>query len=263
MNLEVLIATMKNDDISGLLDRMNINSNSVVINQTDYYDFKKINHKTYSSKVFSVDERGLSRSRNLAIIESTADLICLADDDMEYTDTYANDIISEFNKHPDADAILFYVKPVNGRVGNTKIKRTGRLKPLEYKEFCSVEIVIKRERLLAVNVWFNLLFGSGAKYKCGEETILLSELLKKGFKIYKSDVMIATVDMSESSWFTGFNEEFFYNKGAVVKAIYPRVWVLAIIVLSLKNSLQKLNGLQDFNKIFGWYYQGAKGFKGN
>lgn len=260
-SLQVLVSTMNQSDCSALAAKMNIRSDAIIINQSGYTGYEKLSSNAGKISVYTVDDRGLSNSRNLALIKSSAELICLADDDMTYSDTYVEDILAEFDQHPDADAILFYVKSVNGREGSQKIKRTGRLGKIEYKEFCSVEIVVKREKLLASNIWFNTVFGSGATYKCGEDTIFLKDLQRHGFTIYKSEKQIATVDMSESTWFKGYTKEYFFNKGALAAAVYSRLWMLAIIALSVKNSKSKLGSYKRMFELFGWYYAGALDYK--
>lgn len=259
--IQVLVSTMHRADCSDLVDAMNIKSDAIIINQNDCVNYEELNFEQKKISVYTVDDIGLSKSRNLALMKSSAELICIADDDMVYSNNYVEDIISEFNRQPDADAILFYVKSLNGREGSQRIKRKGRLGKFEYKEFCSVEIVVKREKLLASNIWFNALFGSGSKYKCGEDSIFIKDLMKHGFKIYKSNKQIATVDMSESSWFDGYTKEFFVNKGALVYAIYPRLWFLAIVVLSIKNSKNKLGSYKKVFELFSWYYEGAFDYK--
>lgn len=260
-SLQVLVSTMNQSDCYDLAAKMNIRSDAVIINQSGCIGHEKLSTERGNILVYTVDDKGLSKSRNLALMKSSADLICLADDDMTYSDTYAEDILSEFNRIPDADAILFYVKPVNGREGSQKLNRTGRLGKLEYKEFCSVEIVVKREKLLASNIWFNPVFGSGSTYKCGEDTIFLKDLQKHGFKIYKSEKQIATVDMSESTWFKGYTKEHFFYKGALAAAVYPRLWMLAVAVLSIKNSKNKLGSYKRMFELFSWYYAGALDYK--
>ena len=251
--IQVLVATMYQHDCMYLINKMNIKSDAIVVNQCDSYGYDTFEYNGNHVNMYSVQDRGLSRSRNTALIKSSSEFLCIADDDMVYSNTYVEDIIHEFDKYKDADAIVFYVKPVN--------KRFGRLGKLEYKEFSSVEIVVRRDKLLASNIWFNAIFGSGGIYNCGEDSMFLKDMLNKGFRIYKSNIQIATVDMSESTWFDGYNEKYFYNKGALVAAIYPHLWFLAIIVLSLKNSVRKLGEINKAKKLFLWYRAGALDYK--
>lgn len=259
--IQVLVATMYQHDCKSLIKKMNIRSDAIVVNQCDTYGYDIFDSNGNQVEVYSVQDRGLSRSRNTALIKSSSEFLCIADDDMVYSNTYVEDIIHEFDKYKDADAIVFYVKPVNGRDLNINVKRVGRLGRLEYKEFSSVEIVVRRDKVLASNIWFNAIFGSGGIYNCGEDSMFLKDMLNKGFRIYKSNIQIATVDMSESTWFDGYNEKYFYNKGALVAAIYPNLWHLAILVLSLKNSVRKLGDINKAKELFLWYRAGALDYK--
>ena len=71
---------------------------------------------------------------------------------------------------------------------------------------------------------------------CGEDTLFLKELIEKGLKLYKSPIRIASVDMSDSTWFKGYNEKYFKDKGALIEAAYPRISGLLAILQSVRNS---------------------------
>ena len=111
--LQVLVATMNQKDCMSLVKNMNITSDAVIINQSDECSYQMYKNGDNIIESYTVNERGLSRSRNTALIKSSGDLLCIADDDMEYSDTYREDIIEEFKSHPEADAIVFNVSTVN------------------------------------------------------------------------------------------------------------------------------------------------------
>lgn len=50
----------------------------------------------------------------------------------------------------------------------------------------------------------------------------LNAARKAGLTFYISDQIIGKVSFDESSWFTGFNEKFFFAKGAYYQAVHPR-----------------------------------------
>lgn len=252
---------MHQTECSNLIKKMNITSDAVIINQSDTCSYQILDNGNNKIDCYTVNERGLSKSRNTALLKSTGDLLCIADDDMVYSDSYEKDILEEFERNPKADAIIFYVKPINGREGNTNLKRTGRLGRYEYKEFCSVEIVVKKEKIYAHNIWFNAMFGSGAHYNCGEDSIFIKEMLDKGLRVYKSPIQIAVVDMSESTWFHGYTQELFFNKGALVAVNYPKLWRILIVFLSIKNSKRKLGSNKRIFELYSWYKAGALDLK--
>ena len=83
--LQVLLSTMnlKNDkEVNNLIEKMNIQSDYLIINQTNLHTSIK------NKKVITVNEFGLSKSRNLAIKNSTEKYIILSDDDVKYIDNY-------------------------------------------------------------------------------------------------------------------------------------------------------------------------------
>lgn len=258
--LQVLVATMHLNNLESLYKKMNLRTDALVVNQCEKFGFEEVSCGDACVECFSFNERGLSRSRNNALMRCTGDIICIADDDMIYSDTYDKDIIAEFENHPEADAIVFNVKSTVAERAGREIKSFKRVHKAESREYGSVHIAFRRNAVLNRNVYFNILFGSGAIYSCGEDTIFLKELIEKGFKLYKSPKTIGIVDMSESSWFNGYNEKYFYDKGALVACMYPHYKYILFIIQSIKNSKKYMNGFQDSFKLFSWYLKGAKDY---
>ena len=71
MKLQVLVATMHQKDYS-LLDKMNIQTDAIVINQCDEYRFEEFEYKGKKIKWYSMKERGIGLSRNTALMRQTA-----------------------------------------------------------------------------------------------------------------------------------------------------------------------------------------------
>lgn len=86
--LQLLVATMNLTDIIGLCDEMHIASDALIINQADSVKYEYVFYHGYKIECYTFAERGLSRSRNNALLRCTGDILCIADDDMVYTDTY-------------------------------------------------------------------------------------------------------------------------------------------------------------------------------
>ena len=259
--LQLLVATMNLTDIFALCDRMHIASDALIINQSDDVKYECVCYHGYNIECYTFAERGLSRSRNNALLRCTGDILCIADDDMVYTNTYRKDIISEFQKHPEADALVFNVTTLDGERSGKPIKKYARVGKRESREYGSVHIAIKKSALIGKNVYFNTLFGSGAKYSCGEDTLFLKELIEKGLKLYKTPIRIASVDMSNSTWFKGYNEKYFKDKGALIEAAYPRIsWLLAILQ-SVRNSKKCLGSYKKAPKLFTYYTSGIADYR--
>lgn len=236
MRLQVLVSTMNQKDYS-LLDRMNIQSDAIVINQCDRNKIEKFNYKGCSIIWISLNERGIGLSRNTALMRATGDIVLFADDDVEYVDGYPEIIENAFKNH-EADVILF----------DFKVKGSSIYKPREYKykrirwynsmHFGAIHFACKRDKLYFEGIFFNLLFGGGAKYSCGEDNIFLSNVLKSGLKIITVPNCIGSVTFGDSTWFKGFNEKYFYDKGILLGNIFRKKAYILMLFLLLKNSDQ-------------------------
>lgn len=260
LKLQVLVATMHLADLGELYQRMHLKTDAIFINQDNTVDYKRITISGADVECYTFHERGLSKSRNNALMRSTGDIVCIADDDMVFSDTYEEDILNEFEKHPEADAIVFNVDSTVKSREARRIESFARVGLMESREYGSVHIAFRRKAVQSRNVYFNILFGSGAVYSCGEDTIFLKDLLTKGLKLYKSPINIGIVDMSESSWFKGYDEKYFFNKGALIAYMYPVVSNLLILIQSFRNAKKLLGSYSHFTKLLKWYSAGIRDY---
>jgi glycosyltransferase involved in cell wall biosynthesis len=183
--------------------------------------------------MISVKDRGLSKSRNLAIDNSESDICVIADDDLKYQDGYKNIILNAYEKYSDADIIAFDV-PSTNQMRPTSSLKEGKVDFLHSMKIASFQITFKRMSIVDNNIRFNELFGAGAKYTCGEENILLVEAIKKGLKIYFVNKNIAIVDHNESTWFNGFDERLFRTKGAMFYEMNKKLAHVLILQFAIR-----------------------------
>lgn len=66
---------------------------------------------------------------------------------------------------------------------------------------------------------FDELLGAGTGNGAEEELKFLTDCRRAGLKIYYVPWEIASVAQAESTWFRGFDETFFYNRGATTRYI--------------------------------------------
>ena len=98
MTLEVLVSCMHQTDIS-IIKRSNIQSDVLVINQHDVndyqeYEFTNKRGEVCKARIISTTERGLSKSRNMAIAKSVGDICMICDDD-EFFYSNSSELINE------------------------------------------------------------------------------------------------------------------------------------------------------------------------
>lgn len=260
MNLQVLISTMHQENFD-LLKKMNVSSDAIVINQCDKNDFNEFEFNKRVVKWYSFNERGVGLSRNSALMRSTADIILFADDDIIYDDNYEEKILNEFKNNPHADMIIFNLESQNEERPefiNTKKHFLSWYNCLKYG---AAKIAVKREALLKSNICFSLLFGGGAKYSFGEDSLFITNCLQNKMKILASDVTIGKVLQEESTWFTGYNEKFYHDRGCLFKAMYKSEIKAKLIItlFELKNIRRKSDF--SFLEILKMEFQGIRDFK--
>lgn len=259
MNIQVLIATMNNNDIDGLIESMNIQTDCIVVNQCNCKEesiiSKKIKNKNV--KIINSLERGLSRSRNTALknLPPDTDIIIFTDDDIYFYDGYEKEISNAY-KNNECDGIVFNVRRVNGRL-NKKMSRN--INQINLFRACSVSLTFRANSIK--NIKFDENFGSGSgKFILGEENIFVSDCLKANKKIIKNDyVMCRIEDRRKSTWFTGFNNKYLISKGASFKRMHKYLYFLYNIDFAIrKYKLYKENF--SFIKALNYLFNGSNDY---
>lgn len=224
MKLEMLISAV-NKEPRALAERMNINTDAIIINQlgelgkTGYREF---NRGPARIRVYDMGEKGVGLSRNNALMRATGDICLFCDDDIIYRDTAPGDILKEFNDHPQADMLLFNVEVkkdrktyYNNEFGRVRLHNCGR--------YPAYSMAIKREVMQGKNLYYSLLFGGGARFSNGEDSLFIRDCIKKGVKVYKTPVIIGREEAQGSTWFNGYNEKFFRDRGVLYHHLYGKL----------------------------------------
>lgn len=259
MKVEVLVATMHQNDHS-LVERMNIQTDAIIINQCDRNQFEEIEYKGRKIKFLSFSERGVGLSRNNALMRATGDICLFADDDVKYDDGYEEKIIQAFKKTPKADIILFNVPSKNKERPTYIIPKKSRVRFYNSLRYGAVKIAVKRENLLKANVFFSLLFGGGAKYSSGEDSLFVAECLRKGMKIYANTEIIGNVSQQDSTWFKGYTDKFFKDKGAFF-ACLSKKWAKLLCLQFIVRHTKMWKDTYKFSYVYRLMLEGAKEVK--
>lgn len=216
----VLISCMHQDHT--IIEKSNVQTDVVVVNQCDSnsideYVFKNRKGENCHVKFINTTERGLSRSRNMAIRNCNADICLISDDDEKFSDNYESDIISSYSEYPDAGFIAFafyridkpaFFSDKHAKMGLKEIMKTA-----------SIQITFKRSLIDKYAIFFDEKMGSGTGNGGGEENKFLYDYFKKCVPMYYVPLYITTLDNHESMWRNGFTEEYFRNWGWATRRI--------------------------------------------
>jgi len=244
--LQILISAV-NKDVSLMPKRMNLESDAVIVNQLIGEkapigdDSQELNgdvaygaamekdssfsYEEHEVRVITRREKGVGLSRNTALEAADKEIIQFGDDDIVYSRGYADKILSEFEKHPEADVLLFNVKQQPGRetYHNTDYKQISWY---NYGRYPAYAICARRQKIIDSGVRYSLLFGGGAPYMNGEDSLFLHDCLKAGLKLYRTPVKIGEEQPGESTWFKGYTDKFFFDRGVLYHFLYGKAAAL-------------------------------------
>lgn len=218
MRLQTLVSCVK-QNMESIAETMNLGSDAIVINQCDTNEYTEYDYKGSRICCYSFRERGVGLSRNNALLRADADIVLFSDEDIRYKDGYANLVISEFEKHPNADMILFNFDVVEERA-TYHIEKEQKITWLNCGRYPTYSFAIRREKLHKANITFSLLFGGGAKYSNGEDSLFIRECISKGLKVIAVPVTLGMEEPRPSTWFNGYTKKFFYDRGVLYVPLY-------------------------------------------
>ena len=256
--IEVLVAAMNQTDYS-LLERMNIQTDAVVVNQANSDSMEEFLFRGNKIIWINMSARGVGLSRNTALMYATADIILFADEDVSYHEGYGEGIIKAFDEYENADVICFNIHLINStkNIGGHRDNKTNkRLHVFNAMRDGACLIVARRKSLLRERIYFSLLFGGGAEFNSGEDSLFIKDCLNAGLHLYSNIFVLGNVEDSESSWYKGINDKFFVDRGMILSSAFPRVYMLILLYYSFR--LSKLDTQYSFKKILKLMLDGKK-----
>ena len=87
--------------------------------------------------------------------------------------------------------------------------------------FGTCRMAVRREAILKKNIHFSSLFGGGCLYGSGEDSLFLVQCFKSGLKVCSHEYVLGVCSKDESTWFDGYNEKYFFDKGALLACAFP------------------------------------------
>lgn len=215
MKFEILLSCMNLGSDEDIIGRSHISSDTIIVNQCGHDGYREYMHGNNKVRIFSQNDTGLTKSRNFAIRNSQADICLLCDDDELFVDNYEEGIMKAYREFPQADVIIF-------NIGNRPVGFADMPRELGYFDLMHVaswQISFKKSSLVDNNVWFDENMGAGSGNGAEEEFKFLTDCRKKRLCIYYVPLIIADVAQTTSTWFRGYDTEFFVNRGNTTRYI--------------------------------------------
>ena len=235
-NLEVLVSSLEKDPRL-LISHMNLECDAVIVNQ----GYKDVSYELKTEnglniKLFESTERGVGRSRNKALDLADSKIVLFSDDDIVYSKGYAEKILKAFSADPDADIIMFNVD-VSEERRTYHIDKPMTVHKWSVGRYPCYAAAVRLENVRKAGVRFSLLFGGGAKYSSGEDNLFFMDCLRAGLNIKAVPVTIGREEPGESTWFKGYTDKYFFDRGVLFSFLYgnqAQLWALRYALVKKK-----------------------------
>ena len=224
---EILCVTMHQRDFSKI-QQMNIHSDVFFANQADRTEFEELEFEGHKARMLTTDTRGVGVNRNMCLQYAMGTICILADDDVTYCDNMEEKVLSEFTNHPDADVIVFQFSSDDSSRNTPQYTKTRKWPKIARTPWGAIRLAFRLEAVRRANAWFTTLFGGGCLFPSGEDTMWIKALRKSGLTFYVSKETIGEVSYETSTWFTGYDERYYFGQGALYQALRPKtffVWM--------------------------------------
>jgi len=181
-DLEILVSTMNRNSLDFLIPMFpfcHFSEYSIlIINQTQENNLLDSPFPTV--RVINSIEKGLSKSRNLALKNAIGKIVLIADDDVVYRKDFDATIVQAHNQYTNRAAISFCIEKTNGLLFKKYLtKAKSDLSLMELFNVLSIEISLNKSVLDKIGVKFDEYFGLGSQFEMGEEAIFLSDIKYK------------------------------------------------------------------------------------
>ena len=258
-NVQVLVACMHQTDDS-LYREMNLQTDAILANQCDEYSYRTYTEVDGSKvELISTADRGVGKNRNKALMNAGGKFLLCSDQDMVYVDGYEKIVEDAFAMCPKADIIVFNLEYLNRFTPARKEdKRFKRVRLFNCMRYGTARVAMRKGAIDKACLSFSTLYGGGAKYSSGEDSLFIRDAFRKGLKMYASPIVIAKVKQEESSWFRGYTDKYFIDKGILIANAFPVLKY--ILVYYFAYGMRNVSKEYSFFKICKLMHQGMKEF---
>lgn len=250
-DIEILIATRNRDSLDFLIPMFPSSHFSqfsiLIINQTKP---ETLLVSDYSNvRVINSFEKGVSKSRNLAIKNAKKEICLLADDDVVYFPNFEKRIISAFNLNHNASILTFNHQRIGlNKPQNSSLKEYRHNKNSIWK-VSSIEIAFKLDVIKNNKIDFDEYFGLESYFETAEEFLFLRKCLELNIKAYFSPAIIVSHPLLSSGNKEG-NDELIYARAALIyktKGKFAYLWLAKYVFFLHRNKyIQKKECLEKY-----------------
>lgn len=264
-DLEILVSTMNRNSLDFLIPMFPFchfsDFSILIVNQTQENNLLASDFP--SVRVINSFEKGLSKSRNLALKKAIGKIVLIADDDVVYKKDFDTKIVQAHNQYDNKAVISFCIEKPNGALFKKYLSSAkANLSLIELFNVLSIEISINKPIFDTLGVKFDKNFGLGSTFEMGEETVFLSDINKQKQQIaFVPAVIVSHPEVSSTDKFD-FAQRY-YIQGAFLSRVLKVDYFMGLtakLFFDLKQGKLRLNqivaaiknanlGKKDFYKL--------------
>jgi len=256
VKLELLVSTMCQTSLDFLSKMFPESSpkhyNILIINQTDQSHL--LESTVDNIRVINSFEKGLAKSRNMAINNTIGQLCLIVDDDVKFKPDFDKIILEAHNRNTNAAIITFKMEDFEGNL----FKEYPLVKHHDLhsiKEVNSVVISFNSKLLKQSGLLFNVNFGLGSTFETADEYIFMRDALKlKMQTIFEPKVILSHPFLSSGK--DSGNDKLVYARSALY---YKYSGVLGYLKLCKYLYIVHKQGAIKTNQIIKKFKVGLKG----
>lgn len=244
--VEVLLSTL-NENLKNI--KFNDKYQYLVVHQINDGNNKEyqcyIDSLNISIKYIQSNVLGLSKSRNLALDNASADFCWLMDDD-----TILLDGLDEFlSIHKRDEYDIYCLDYILGDHVKTISRRNSFINRRNAFSISSINICLSK-KLINSGIRFDERFGLGTDLPSGEEFIFINQALSKGFKgIITQRVFSVHPSITSGQDFLSSNNKLI-AKFSMLKVVYPKTYLLMCFAFLAKKSKYLIVNRKYFNSLY-------------
>ncbi|WP_165806857.1 glycosyltransferase family 2 protein [Balneicella halophila] len=231
----------------------------LVINQCTNIALEEVKDCDFrNTRVISVLDKGLSKSRNLALKNAMGEICVLTDDDVVYETNVIKSITKGFEK--EIDVLTFQASYVNGKPFK-KYSEVGFYHNFRsIMKISSIECAFRLDFLRKTGVKFDELFGLGTNFQACEENIFFLDLLNQKARMLYEPLKLVVHPYEETGGV--LNEKGVYTRGAVFYRMFGLSGLIIawLFVLKKKEVIkkEKISLFYSFRLIWKGFWDYSK-----
>lgn len=218
----------------------------VIVNQTSK---SKLETDLPYIEVLNAFEKGLPKSRNMALYNAVADFCLFTDDDVIFKKGFENNVYSAFQKFPESAIIRFQYESEEDKLAKSYPKQPIQdLGIMEMMNISTIEMAVNRSKIVSAGLMFEKWFGLGSGvFEMGEEQVFAASIKQHGMSISFVPVTICQHPHPSSNEKLDVRQRYFVT-GGVAQAIFQKkanLWIGIKLAFDLKQAKLRLKHIRQ------------------